>query len=94
MSEDVILFLMGDMKMGQRERVVTWLQEYGSLTHKEAFDKLGIVDLPKRISELINEFGLKITKEVINSKNRFGHPCRFMKYSMEIQKAGWINRAA
>lgn len=94
MSEDVILFLMEDLKMGQRERVISWLQEYGSITHKEAFDKLGIVDLPKRISELINEFGLDIVKEDVDGKNRFGQPCRFKKYSMEIQRAGWINRAA
>lgn len=91
MSDDVLLTLMQDFNMGQRERVVVWMQERGSITSKEASDWLAIQDLPKRISELVNDFGYGklIQKEDFDDKNRFGQPCRVKRYSMEIQH-GWV----
>lgn len=91
MSDDVLLFLMQDFNMGQRERVVVWMQERGSITSKEASEHLAIQDLPKRISELVNDYGYGelIQKEDVDEKNRFGQSSRFKRYSMEIQH-GWV----
>lgn len=40
------------IKANQCNRILAYLQEQGSITSKEAYERLAIYDLPKRISEL------------------------------------------
>lgn len=60
-----------------------YMEEVGPITHREAFYELGIVDLPKRISELINDDGVKIRKEKVKGQNRFGEKTDYVRYSLE-----------
>ena len=71
----------------QKERVMMYMEAVGPITHREAFIELGIVDLPKRISELINDDGVKIHKEKVKGHNRFGEKTDFVRYSLEDEAA-------
>ena len=43
------------MPKTQRERIVEYLETHDSLTSREAVYYLGIMDLPKRISEMVRD---------------------------------------
>ena len=66
--------------MNQGERVIDYIKRFGSITPMEAFSDLGITKLATRISELRKE-GMEFKKEFIKSKNRFGEPVHYMRYS-------------
>ena len=68
--------------MTQKERVLNYMQDFGDITPFQAFTDLGCTKLATRISELIDD-GWKIKKEWVSSKNRYGEPVRYKKYSLE-----------
>ena len=68
--------------MTQGERIVEYMQRYGSITPMEAFADLGITKLATRIGELRRD-GVKISKTPVERKNRYGKPVRYMQYSLE-----------
>ena len=65
----------------QRERIVNYMEEFGSITPLEAFQDLGITKLATRISELIRD-GVAIKKTPLKVKNRYGENCYIMKYEL------------
>ena len=66
--------------MSQHERILRYLEEFGSITALEAVVDLGILQLSARICEL-EKMGYKFTKTPVKSKNRYGDPVRFMRYA-------------
>lgn len=66
--------------MTQRERIMLYIADFGSITPWEAFTELGCTKLATRISELIAQ-GVDIRKEPMTTKNRYGQTCTYMKYS-------------
>ena len=68
--------------MTQKERVYNYMKDFGDITPFQAFTDLGCTKLATRISELIQD-GVKVKKEWVDSKNRYGDKVRFMKYSLE-----------
>lgn len=68
--------------MTQHERIIDYINTWGSITQREAVIELGINYLTTRISELRQD-GLKIKGEWEISKNRYGEPVRYIRYSME-----------
>lgn len=70
------------MRVFQRDRILNYLNEFGSITRAEAFTELGIVELAARICEL-EDRGYEFTKTVIRKKNRYGDPVKFMKYELK-----------
>ena len=58
------------------------MKDFGDITPFQAFTDLGCTKLATRISELIQD-GVKVKKEWVDSKNRYGEKVRFMKYSLE-----------
>lgn len=68
--------------MTQGERIVKYMQDFGSITPMEAFSELGITKLATRVSELRRE-GVKIHKEPVDRKNRYGELVRYMQYSLD-----------
>lgn len=71
------------MAKNQREQVLDYIKDYGSITSFDAFIDLGIVCLPKRISELKREghtFNIKVEK----TKNRYGKPVSYNRYSLKV----------
>lgn len=55
----------------QTERVLEYIDEFGSITQLEALRDLGVMRLASRISDI---------KAV---QNRFGEPCYIKRYSLE-----------
>ena len=71
----------------QKERAMMYMEEVGPITSREAVIELGIIDLRKRISELINKDGMKIHKEKVKCQNRFGEKTDYVRYSLEDDAA-------
>lgn len=69
-------------KKNQRERVLEWLQKYGSLSDNEARDELGIRRAGARVFELRN-LGFNIVTKMEVCKNRFGEKVRYGVYHLE-----------
>lgn len=67
------------MKITQKDRIINYIREFGSITSKEAYDDLGITQLATRIKEL-KEDGHEFRTEWENSKNRFGEKVEFKRY--------------
>lgn len=65
--------------MNQRERIINYLDEFGSITPMEAFIDLGITKLATRISEMRAE-GLQFNQELQKAKNRYGEVTHYMRY--------------
>ena len=66
--------------MTQREAILQYITEFGSITPMEAFSDLGITKLATRISEMRKD-GMKFTIEMVNVKNRYGKTVTYAKYS-------------
>lgn len=69
-------------KKSQRERVLEWLQRYGSINDNEARDELGIRRCGARIHELRNMNYNIVTKTEVG-KNRFGEKVRYGVYYLK-----------
>ena len=69
-------------KLTQRDRVLMYLQDFGSITRAEAFTELGIVELPARIVEL-KRLGYNIITTTVYGKNRYGQPIHWAKWILE-----------
>ena len=67
--------------MNQRQRILQYIRDFGSITPMQAFNDLGVTRLAARISELI-ESGYNIKKEYVGGKNRYGEKVYFMRYSL------------
>lgn len=65
--------------MTQCERIVEYMQMFGSISPLEAFRDLGITKLATRISEM-RKTGMTFEQEYVKSKNRFGEDVYFMRY--------------
>lgn len=69
--------------MTQHDRILKYMNDFGSITPIEAFSDLGITKLATRISELQKD-GYKFNKETVKARNRYGGRTHFMRYSLEV----------
>ena len=69
-------------KATQAERVLEYMEKFGSITQYEAFADLGCMRLASRISDLKKQ-GYPITSEVEAVKNRYGETCYVKRYSLQ-----------
>ncbi len=67
------------MKMTQRERILKYIREFGSITSWEAYEDLGITQFATRVKEL-KEQGYEFKTEWENKKNRYGESVMFKRY--------------
>lgn len=65
--------------MTQGERILDYIDTYGSITPMEAWEHLGVTKLATRISEL-RRGGEKIEKRYVTGQNRFGDKVQYMEY--------------
>ena len=66
-------------KRGQKQDILDWLNQYGSLTRMQAFDELGIVELSSRIGE-IEKDGWTVPREQVRGRGRNGRPYTITRY--------------
>lgn len=67
--------------MTQTDRVLDYLQQFGSITALEALRDLGIMHLSSRITEL-RQRGYPVERDMIEVKNRFGENTRVARYKV------------
>ena len=71
--------------MTQCELIQRHLEDYGSITSLEAMQEYGIMRLASRICDL-KRMGVKIDKEIVSGKNRYGEQTSFARYSLREVK--------
>lgn len=70
------------MKITQRQRIIDYIKEFGSITSLDAYKDLGITQLGARIDQLKKE-GYRFKTEWESSKNRFGDKTDYKRYYLE-----------
>lgn len=68
--------------MSQKEMIVAYMKEHGSITPLEAQRELGCMRLGARIWDLIHKDGVNIVTESVAVKNRFGKETVVARYRM------------
>lgn len=74
-------------KVTQAQRVLDYIDEFGSITQFEALRDLGVMRLASRISDL-KKMGYPIKGEIVAVKNRFDEDCYIKKYSLAVSADG------
>ena len=67
--------------MTQKERILKYLEDFGSITQLEAIRDIGVMRLGARIWELRRN-GFPIVRETEQSQNRYGQPIRYARYRL------------
>lgn len=68
--------------MTQCERIIEYLNDWGSITTFEAFTDLGITRLASRICDL-KKMGYAFKVERVSRENRYGEKVTYNRYSLE-----------
>ena len=66
-------------KPTQNQRILNYIDEFGSITQLEALRDLGVMRLASRISDLKKQ-GYPITSRLESVKNRYDEDCRVKRY--------------
>jgi hypothetical protein len=69
------------MKVTQCQRILDYMDQFGSISTLEAFQDLGVARLASRIHDL-KSMGYNIISETKSSKNRFGEKTYFKEYRL------------
>ena len=69
--------------MTQCERILQYMDDFGSITSAQAFYDLGVACLPRRICDL-KQMGFKIESSTMISKNRYGDPVHYSVYKRMV----------
>lgn len=75
----------------QNERILSYIEENGSITQLEALNDLGVMRLASRISDLKRK-GYNIKSENVTVKNRYGEKCNIKRYSIGEMNS-WVTVA-
>lgn len=70
-----------DHKPTQNERIISYMNEFGSITQLEALQDLGVMRLAFRISDL-RRLGYPIISNIETVKNRYGEKCHIKRYKI------------
>ena len=66
--------------MTQCERIIKYINDFGSITSFEAYTDLGITQLGARLHEL-QKRGRSFKRKQEKGKNRYGEPVHYTRYS-------------
>lgn len=72
---------MNNTNPTQCERVLAYMEQYGSITQLEALKELGVMRLASRISNLKKD-GYPIVSEMVTVENRYNEKCRVKRYML------------
>lgn len=68
-------------KVKQTDRVLAYMQDFGSITQLDALRDLGVMRLASRISDL-RKMGYPIEARTETVKNRYGERASIKRYSL------------
>lgn len=71
--------------MTQCERVLKYMDDFGSINPLQAMADLGVMRLGARIYDLKRD-GYPITRKMVTAKNRYGEPVSFAEYRLEDRR--------
>ena len=66
--------------MNQYMRIARYINDFGSITARDAFADLGISKLSTRIGEMERKGIIKVERVTEKSNNRYGEPCSYTRY--------------
>lgn len=69
--------------MNQYQRIINYIEDYGSITSMQAFEDLGITKLATRIGEMERAGMIELQHIRETGKNRFGETCSYIRYYKE-----------
>ena len=72
---------MASKRPTQRDRVLQYISDFGSITSYQAYTDLGVTQLATRIFEL-KKLGYVFDKKRISTENRYGDRTHFDKYTL------------
>lgn len=72
--------------MTQKERILKYINDFGSITSWEAYQELGIMQLGARLDQLQRD-GHCFRTEWESKENRYGEPVSFKRYYLVSQEA-------
>lgn len=78
---------MENSRPTQAQRILQYIEDFGSITQFEALKDLGVMRLASRVSEL-KKNGYPITGKMDTVYNRYGEKCNVKRYSL---KKGEVN---
>lgn len=67
------------MKVTQKDRIINYIREFGSISSWEAYQELGITQLGARIDNLQKD-GYTFVTEWEHKKNRYNEDVQFKRY--------------
>ena len=67
------------MKVSQKDRIINYIRQFGSITSWEAYQDLGVMQLGARIDQLQKE-GYVFRTEWESKKNRYRENVSFKRY--------------
>ena len=65
--------------MTQCQKILKYMDDFGSITPLEAMNDLGVMRLAARISD-IKKMGIEISKDTASGRNRYNKPIKFARY--------------
>lgn len=71
--------------MNQEQKIIDYIERFGSITTLDAFKDLAITRLSARIFNIKN-MGYKVTSIRETSKNRFGEDVNYSRYFIEKEQ--------
>lgn len=83
---------MSNSRPTQSQRVLDYMDAYGSINPYEALRDLGVMRLASRISELKRK-GYEIESGMESTRNRWGEVCHVKRYSLPKEAAGDAEKA-
>lgn len=76
---------MENRKLTQREKIIAYLKEYGSITPLDALREFNCMRLATRVFELKKQ-GYKIKTVIEKAKNKSGEPVHYARYFLQEDK--------
>lgn len=73
------------MKKTQCQRIIEYMQRFGSISTMEAFTDLGVARLASRIHDLKGQ-GFNIVSEPGKAKNRYNETVHFSVYKLKEER--------
>lgn len=73
---------MNNQKATQAQRVIDYIEQYGSITQLDALKELGVMRLASRISDL-KRLGYPIISKTEAVKNRYNESCYIKRYYLK-----------
>lgn len=78
---------MTNSRPTQAQRVLQYIEDFGSITQFEALQDLGVMRLASRVSEL-KKNDYPITSKMVAVYNRYGEKCMVKRYSLAKKGEG------